>query len=128
LALLKKRYYEENREIILARKREYTRAVSATVIAKRRDKRRNDPKSLAKHNHNGALRRSAEVRATPAWADLAKIESIYLAALNKSRETGIKYSVDHIYPLRGKTVCGLHVPDNLQVITLRENCSKQNSF
>jgi hypothetical protein len=60
----------------------------------------------------------------PDWADKEKIKEIYLEAAKKSAETGIKHHVDHIIPLRGKNVCGLHVHTNLRVITAIENLQK----
>jgi hypothetical protein len=122
------RWYQANRERILSEKKEYTRLVSHRVIARRREQRRNDPRKLATHNYNMALRRAAERRATPAWADRTKIAEMYLLAQIRTKETGVKHSVDHIYPLQAKVVCGLHVATNLQVIPLADNCSKQNTF
>lgn len=57
---------------------------------------------------------------TPIWADRDRINQVYLAA----RASGL--TVDHIVPLRGRTVCGLHVHDNMQLLTHSENCSKRN--
>ncbi len=54
---------------------------------------------------------------TPAWADLAAIKAFYEACPEG-------YEVDHIYPLNGKDVCGLHVLGNLQYLTQFENRSK----
>ena len=45
-------------------------------------------------------------------------------AADKTKQTGIPHEVDHIIPIGGRHVCGLHVPWNLQVITKEENRKK----
>lgn len=65
-------------------------------------------------------------RATPTWADMDAIKKIYLEARRKTEETGTLHHVDHIIPLRGKIVSGLHVHYNLQIITAQENLRKSN--
>jgi hypothetical protein len=73
-------------------------------------------------------RRATERRATPEWVDYRSIAKIYELAANLTFETGEKHHVDHIVPLKGKNVCGLHVPHNLQVITATENLKKGCKF
>lgn len=65
---------------------------------------------------------------TPKWADAKKINLIYENCRNISIETGIQHHVDHIIPLRGKNVCGLHVENNLRIITADENRNKGSKF
>lgn len=72
----------------------------------------------------GRRRRMKEKRATPPWADTAAIRRIYAEARRLTRETGVLHVVDHIVPLDGKIVCGLHAPHNLRVIEWRENALK----
>lgn len=56
----------------------------------------------------------------------SQIEAIYKEAQRRTVETGILHVVDHIWPLKGKNSCGLHVPWNLQILTQKENDSKGN--
>lgn len=70
-------------------------------------------------------------RATPLWLsdqDYSQIVQIYQERKRLTEETGNVYHVDHILPLRGKLVCGLHVPSNLQIILASENLKKGSAF
>lgn len=101
---------------------------------KHADRRRVDKRDWAQRNAGRctakvAARTAAKLKATPSWLtplDYAAIDLIYAMAKWESVSTGVKHSVDHIYPLRGKTVCGLHIPRNLQIIPASENLSKGN--
>lgn len=79
-------------------------------------------------NANRAKRKAAKLRRTPAWADLDLIEVFYATAREMTEATGIPHEVDHVVPLRGKNVSGLHVATNLQILTKSENCSKGNKY
>lgn len=73
-----------------------------------------------------AKRRAQKLQATPKWADLKAIEAIYAEAKRLTQETGIQHEVDHIVPLVGKKVSGLHTERNLQILTRKANRSKSN--
>jgi hypothetical protein len=73
-------------------------------------------------------RKYNRLRATPAWADMEAINRIYYEAARLSQLDGIKRNVDHIIPLKHKLVCGLHVENNLQILTKKENETKHNRF
>ena len=76
-------------------------------------------------------RELSKINRTPPWLNkdqLIQIEEFYIKAAELTKQTNIKYHVDHIIPLQGKNVSGLHVPWNLQVIPASENLSKSNKF
>jgi len=79
---------------------------------------------------NQAARRAAKLERTPKWLDAAACAELdftyeYCAAL---RKCGLDYHVDHVVPLQGNLVSGLHVPWNLQVIHAQDNIAKNNRF
>lgn len=81
------------------------------------------------HRKNNMTRHAAKMNATPCWlteAQLSAIELVYRHARDCEVTVGERYHVDHIVPLRGKNVCGLHVPWNLQVIPSDVNLRKYN--
>jgi len=78
---------------------------------------------------NCARRRTAKLKAIPPWVNTAhedRIKSIYRACINTTKKTGKKHHVDHIVPLQGNTVCGLHVWWNLRIVPADQNLSKGN--
>lgn len=82
-------------------------------------------------NYLTAKRRAQMLKATPQWDEelneLVLSEAYKLAKLREA-VSGVNWHVDHIVPLQGKTVCGLHVWNNIQVITATENQKKCNSW
>ena len=84
-----------------------------------------------KVNAKEAKRKTAKMNRTPPWLtedDFWLIEQAYDLAAKRTQMFGFSWHVDHIIPLQGKIVSGLHVPLNLQVIPASINTSKQNKF
>jgi len=76
-----------------------------------------------------AKRRAIQLQRTPKWLnedDFWMMEEAYSLAKLRTQMLGIPFHVDHVIPLQGRNVCGLHTPYNLQVIPAKENLSKSN--
>jgi hypothetical protein len=84
-----------------------------------------------KVNARTARRYAAKTGATPNWLDADDkwmINEAYALAKLRTQMLGVPFEVDHIVPLRGKKVMGLHVPWNLQIVEQRANRKKSNTF
>ena len=124
----KKEYYEKNRDKILAAEHKRYKKQSERLKQQARDFRKNNPD---KHNALNARTRASKLQALPKWLnedDKWMMKEAYSLAQLRTRLFGFMWHVDHIVPLRGKNVCGLHVPWNLQVIPATENLSKSNQW
>lgn len=96
--------------------------------AKMRDRQKTNPVGYAVAS---AKRRAAKVQRTPHWLsedDLWMIEQAYELAALRTKMFGFAWHVDHVIPLFGKKVSGLHTPYNLQVIPGSLNIAKNNRF
>lgn len=115
--------HEKNRELYRERKRKRRQQNPEIILERNRQWRRNNPD---KARAQAATRKARKKQATPPWADRDEINAVYALAVKLEQETGIPHHVDHIYPLSSPYLCGLHVAENLQVLTGSENCSKGN--
>jgi hypothetical protein len=120
----KRAYYRANFDKIAATKSAYRLANKERMSQFRR---KWGQENRGRINASVRDRQAAKLRATPAWADPAAIRSFYETADGLNMLLGEWHHVDHIVPLRGKTVCGLHVRHNLRVVTARANLAKSNS-
>lgn len=94
-----------NKERMLARQAEYKKTTGRAIC-----------------NAAIAKRQAAQLQRVPVWADLDAIKNIYDSA------SAAGLTVDHVIPLQGVRVSGLHVLCNLQLLSKTENSRKKNSF
>jgi hypothetical protein len=149
-----KRWKINNPDKVLAYKQQY-RIEKAEDIKAYRDSRKDADKVLARkwrqhnkdkvnaygkkwreHNQhfktaNQNRRRTLKLKATAKWdtelTDLVALEAAHLCGL-RQKITGYAWHVDHVIPLNGKVVSGLHVWNNLAVIPAAQNLSKGNRY
>jgi len=138
-----RQYRLKNRDKLIAYKKAWVEANPNKVkmnSKKRYEEKKDEIKAYvaeykklnpAKANANKAKRKAAKTQRTPNWLtdiDFERIETQYRLAGILTKLHNEPWHVDHVIPLQGKFVSGLHVPSNLQVLRGSENCSKQNNF
>lgn len=86
------------------------------------------PQAPSRPRSSSYVRMERVRQATPAWADEAAIQALYAQARWLSRRTNVEHHVDHIVPIHGGTVCGLHVHYNLRVIPAADNVRRPRKW
>lgn len=142
-------YYLKNKEKILAQNREWKKANKEARLEKNRgyekEKYHSDiatSRSRGREKYHkykdswravsvagNAKRRARKLNATPPWLSkkhITEIQEFYKIAKELRWLSEENLHVDHIVPLNGKDVCGLHVPWNLQILPARQNIAKGN--
>jgi hypothetical protein len=118
--------YVNHTDALMARSRNFYTQNAVALRIQKQEYQRNNLHIYAKIK---AKRKAAQLNRTPAWLtpdDHWIIEQAYELAAMRTKMFGFSWHVDHTLPLQGKTVSGLHVPTNLQVIPAVDNIRKGN--
>lgn len=121
----RRHHYENNKERVLKQ--------TAAWQKENRDRMAEYYKTYSKKNPDKmaakwAARHASKLQRTVAWSDQERIQSRYTLAKYLEELDGRKRHVDHVIPLRGELVSGLHVHDNLQILLAEDNLSKSNNY
>lgn len=120
---------ERNKEAYLSRERKwYKNRTDEQVLAKKKYRKEYIKKNAPAFRAYAATKKAIKIQTKPLWANNEYIKLFYVLAKIEENRVGEKVHVDHIIPLNGKNVCGLHCEDNLQLLTAKDNLQKYNKF
>ena len=123
-----KKYAKKHQDIITAKSIQWKKAnPERAAEVSRKTRLKNKARVLA----NKAKYRASKRNKTPTWVDkehLWLIKQAYELAILRTKQFGFLWHVDHIIPLNGVNVSGLHVIENIQVIPAAENLLKNNKY
>lgn len=123
----KKRYLENPEKFNSRARADYKRNHSKSL--QRLEKYRASTKGKSARSAAQSKRKAAHLQRMPKWSEEDKIKAYYDVCAFFNEVNGYtKYHVDHIIPLQGKNVSGLHVQNNLQILPATENISKGNKY
>ena len=138
---LKKEWYEQNKALTKERARAWHLANPEKVSEKNVKYKSKNKQKVTEYNRQWwfenkdkraayeGKRRAMQLQRTPSWdPDAHLIVAKYQLAAMLSQAAGIPHHVDHIIPLQGRKVSGLHVFSNLRVIPGSDNVKKSNKF
>lgn len=121
-------HYYRNREKRIAQTTAWARANPEKARAKVKRWFQRNPEY---HAATRAKRHARKLQCSPSWLtadDLQAVWDFYAEAKLWTQLTGIEHCVDHICPMQGDGICGLHVPWNLGVLSRSENAKKHNRW
>lgn len=124
----RKERYRKNKDKEYSKQEEYRKSNPDVIKACAARYRR---KNKGAKNASTRLRQARKLKATPTWLSqkhLDDMKNIYRVSSKISSVTGKPHHVDHVVPLRGENVCGLHVPWNLAILPARMNEAKGNAY
>lgn len=130
-AYQKKHYYKNYDSRIENARKQNAKKIGVPLTEEQRKRSRVTSKlhyqaNKTKYHMKSHTYKMRKAKAMPFFANIFYIEEIYALARERTKVMGFQWDVDHIIPLRGKNVCGLHVEWNLRVIPHLENIKKGN--
>ncbi len=121
-------WIKTNKEYINLWQKDYRNKNKQKINASQKKWRNNNK---GKKNADNSFRNASQLQRTPKWLtkeQKQEIKQFYVMASELKEVFPWTQCVDHIVPLRGKDVCGLHVPWNLQILSAKENMEKGNRY
>lgn len=122
---IQSKYRKNNPEAVIMSNKNYVVNNKDKVSAYSKHWKKSNPAKVGAYSRK---RRTRSDRAYVSWANSKSIDAIYAMSKFLTAVVGVQYHVDHIIPLQGKKVSGLHVENNLAIVFAKDNLSKGNKY